>query len=135
MLIVDSSVWIDFFRQAHTEQVKILESALLREPVGVGDIMLCEVLQGIRDDAQFERVRRQLLKLTVWPVVGPYVAMRAASNYRALRRKGIAVRKTIDTLIATFCIEEDHVLLHNDADFDGFEQHLGLCVLRQVIGD
>jgi len=128
MLIVDTSVWIDFFADRDTREVQILDRAIDDESVGVGDLMLCEVLQGIRHDAQFREVRDKLLRLHVVRVVDMDIALKAAENYRSLRRRGITVRKTIDALIATFCIEKGHVLLHNDRDFDPFEEHLGLQV-------
>lgn len=130
MLIVDSSVWIDFFRGSQTPQTAILTAILPQQPIGIGDIMLCEVLQGIKANKQFEQVRQQLTQLDVLPVVSPEIAVQAARNYRTLRKKGITVRKTIDTLIATFCIENGHMLLHNDRDFDPFEEHLGLQVVQ-----
>ncbi len=130
MLMVDTSVWIDFFADRDTPEVQILDRAIDRESIGIGDLTLCEVLQGIRSDRQFRRVRAELLRLGVVPVVDADIALKAAQNYRSLRRRGITVRKIIDTLIATFCIEHGHVLLHNDHDFDPFEEHLGLRVLR-----
>jgi len=130
MLIVDASVWIDFFADRDTPEVELLDRALHREAVGVGDLTLCEILQGIRSDRQFRTVRRELLGLDVMPVVDTDIALKAAQNYRSLRRRGITIRKTMDALIATFCIEKGHVLLHNDRDFDPFEEHLGL----QVVG-
>jgi len=130
MLIVDSSVWIDYFADRDTPQVRILDEVLDGEQVGVGDLILCEVLQGIRDERQFETVRQQLLNLDILPVCDPHIAVQAARNYRRLRERGVTVRKTIDTLIATFCIEKGHRLLHNDRDFDPFEEYIGLQVLR-----
>ena len=130
MLIVDASVWIDFFADRDTPEVDLLDRALQREPVGVGDLTLCEVLQGIRSEEQFRRVRDELLRLGVIPVVDTDIALKAAQNYRSLRRRGITVRRTMDILIATFCIEHGHVLLHNDRDFDGFEEHLELRIAR-----
>jgi len=130
MLIVDTSVWVDYFADRDTPQVHILDGAFVREQVGVGDLILCEVLQGIRDEKQFELVRQQLLKLDVLPVCDPQIAVQAARNYRRLREMGITVRKTVDALIATFCIEKGHHLLHNDRDFDPFQQHLGLQVME-----
>ena len=130
MLIADSSVWIDYFADRDTPQVRILDEALDRESVGVGDIILCEVLQGIRHEQQFEAVRRQLLALHVFSMCDPHIAVQAARNYRHLRQQGITIRKTIDALIATACIERGHRLLHSDRDFDAFEQHLQLQVAR-----
>jgi len=129
MVIVDSSVWIDYLADRKTTQTIWLGQAT-EDAVGLTDLAMTEVLQGIRGDAAFESVRRQLLALEVIPAGGIDLAVASARNYRALRAKGVTVRKTIDCLIATFCILEGHVLLHSDRDFDPFEQHLGLRVVR-----
>lgn len=128
-VLVDTSVWIDFLRGALSHQVTLLEVSIRREQTVLGDLILCEVLQGIRDDSEFQAVRRHFEAFPVLPMVGKEIAIRSAVNYRALRAKGITVRKTIDCLIATFCIEHALDLLHNDRDFDHFEQ-LGLRVAR-----
>ena len=130
MLIADISVWIDFLRGAATPQTRTLFALIGEQAMGIGDIMVCEVLQGIRSEREFERVRQQLMALHVLEVVTPEIAIQAARNYRLLRRKGITIRTTIDTLIATFCISEGHQLLHADRDFDPFEEYLGLEVVR-----
>jgi hypothetical protein len=130
MVIVDSSVWLDVFAGRETDQIVALRELSPRQHLAVGDVMVCEVLQGIRDAKEFERVRKVLLSLEVLQIVDASLAVAAARNYRTLRRKGITVRGTIDCLIATFCIENGHVLLHNDRDLDAFERHLGLKVLR-----
>ena len=130
MVIVDSSVWVDVFNGRETPQVGFLRELSRREPIGVGDLMVCEVLQGFRSPRQFEQARDALLRLEVLDIGGVAIALAAAANYRELRRRGVTVRGTIDCLIATFCIEEGHVLLHSDRDFDAFEEHLGLRVLR-----
>jgi predicted nucleic acid-binding protein len=100
------------------------------QDVAAGDLMLCEVLQGARSPREFERIKRELLALDILPMAGAHSAVAAAHNYRDLRRRGITVRGAVDCLIATFCIENGHVLLHNDRDFDPFEKHLGLRVLH-----
>lgn len=131
MLIVDSSVWVDFFAGRETEQVRRLRALRPYGRVATGDLMVCEVLQGVRRGArEFEGIRRALLETTVLQVADPTIAVAAAQNYRQLRRRGITVRGTIDCLIATFCIEKGHVLLHNDRDFHPFEKQLGLKVLH-----
>jgi len=130
MVIVDASVWVDFFAGRQTPQVSLLRGVSPRERVGISDLTLCEVLQGVRDERESQRVRGILLTLPVLAVGGIKLAVAAATNYRALRQRGVTVRGTIDCLIATFCIERDHVLLHNDRDFDPFEEHLKLQVLR-----
>jgi len=128
MLVVDSTVWIDYFNGVETPQTNYLDSVLDHAPILVGDLILAEALQGFRKDASFEKARRALGKFMQSGMVSPELALQSARNYRFLRQNGVTVRKTIDSLIATFCIENDHELLHNDSDFDGYEQHLGLRV-------
>ncbi len=130
MIIADTSVWIDYFAGRPTLQALRLHDELLpSQRVGIGDLILCEVLQGIREENEFERVRQRLLVLQVLSVCDLDIAVQAARNYRYLRAQGITIRRTVDCLIATFCIERGHVLLHNDRDFDGFQEHLGLLVV------
>lgn len=128
MVIVDTTVWVDYLRGSSTPQTDWLDAALARERLGITDLILCEVLQGIRDPIEQRRTRRQLLALELYPCVGRVVALAAAENYRLLRERGITARKTIDCLIATFCIRHRHELLHNDRDFTPFVRHLGLRV-------
>ena len=128
--VLDTSVWIDFFRGTVTPEVRLLEQVIHQGQAIVGDLILCEILQGISDERQFDAVRNHLAAFPVLPMAGSYIAVQSAINYRSLRRRGYTVRKTIDCLIATFCIENDLALLHNDRDFDAFEQLLGLRVLR-----
>jgi hypothetical protein len=130
MTIVDSTVWVDHFNGTPTTQVNLLHEYLGSRELGIGDLILCEVLQGFRDDHEFVRARRALLHFPVFEMVGQRLAEKAAKNYRLLRKRGVTIRKTIDLLIATFVIEHGFVLLHNDTDFDPFEQELGL----QVVG-
>jgi hypothetical protein len=130
MVIVDSSVWIDALNGKMTPQTIWLSSALDREQVGLNSLILCEVLQGIRFDRRFREAEQRLRTLPVFPSLTLELAVVAAQNSRTLRRGGITVRKTIDCLIATFCIEEGHQLLHHDSDFDPFERHLGLRVVH-----
>ena len=130
MLVVDTSVWVDYFNGAENPQTNFLHSILDATPILIGDLILTEVLQGFRHDPDFEKVRRLLAKFTQANMVDTTLAIQSARNYRLLRQKGITVRKTIDSLIATYCIENEHELLHNDNDFDGYEKHLGLRVIH-----
>ena len=120
MILVDSSVWIDYFRGVKTVQTDRLDALLGTEPVAIGDLMLTEVLQGFTKDRDFEQALALLSALDVIEIGGRDVALQAARNYRALRARGITVRKTIDTLIATRCIMDGLPLLHSDRDFEGF---------------
>lgn len=128
MILVDSSVWIDYFRSADTPQVALLDSLLGRRPLAVGDLIAAEVLQGIRGEREFKWVKKTLDAFEHIDLAGYDLAVKASQNYRALRVMGIAVRKTIDTVIATRCIEDGLTLLHADRDFLPFSQHLGLKV-------
>jgi len=128
VILVDSSVWIDYFRGTITAQTEKLDSLLGREPVAIGDLILTEVLQGFDSERDFNDARKMLTSLTVVELGGQKIAIRAAENFRALRRLGVTPRKTIDTVIATRCIESGYDLLHDDRDFDPFAKHLGLRV-------
>jgi len=130
MLIVDSSVWVDYFNGVINEQTDYLHQIVDKTPILIGDLILAEVLQGFRDDTDFETARRIFGKFIQVQMVNPDLAVQSARNYRLLRYKGLTVRKTIDSLIATYCIENEHDLLHNDSDFDGYEKHLGLSVIH-----
>lgn len=130
MTIVDTTVWIDYFRGSSNPHTEWLDREVSRQRLGLTDIILCEMLQGIRDDASFERVRRNLSHFEIFDTGGEALAVTAAQNYRSLRRRGVTVRKTIDCLIATFCLVEGHALIHRDRDFDVFEKHLGLRVVH-----
>ena len=130
MLIVDSTVWIDYFNGLENPQTDYLDQMVDRTPILVGDLILTEVLQGFRDDSDFEKARRALSKYMQVEMVNPELALQSARNYRLVRRKGITVRKTIDSLIATYCIENEHDLLHHDNDFDGYEKYLKLRVVH-----
>lgn len=126
MILVDSSVWIDYFTGRVTTQTEMLDRLLGREPLAIGDLILTEVLRGFADDQDFNQARRLLLSLEVVELGGKEIAVQAAKNFRALRRLGVTVRKTIDTVIATRCIESGYQLLHSDRDFEPFARHLGL---------
>lgn len=130
MLLIDSTVWIDYFNGVSTPETDHLDSILGEEVILVGDIVLGEVLQGFRKDKDFEKAREAFGKFPQVSLLSPELAIRSAQNYRALRRRGITVRKTIDCFIATYCIETVTDLLHSDRDFDPFELHLGLQVVH-----
>jgi predicted nucleic acid-binding protein len=130
MVIVDTTVWIDYLRGTNNLEVRWLDRELQRQRLGLTDLILCEVLQGIRNKGTFEKVRADLLKFEVLDTGGVDVALAAAENYRRLRLGGYTIRRTIDCLIATFCLESAHALLHRDRDFDAFEKGLGLRVIH-----
>ena len=126
MILVDSSVWIDYFNGHSTPQVERLDQLLGTQPLALGDIILTEVLQGFRQDSDYATAKQLLTSLTVFQLINNELAIQSADNYRALRKRGITVRKTIVVIIATFCIENSHSLLFSDRDFMPFVQHLGL---------
>jgi predicted nucleic acid-binding protein len=129
MILVDSSVWIDYFNGAQTWQTDALDELLDRDVIAVGDLILAEVLQGFRSPKDYETAKRLLCNLHYVPLGGKDVALEAAANFRTLRAKGVTVRKTVDVFIATACIKNGWTLLHNDRDFEPFEKWLGLsCV-------
>ncbi|MFN5802251.1 MAG: PIN domain nuclease [Burkholderiales bacterium] len=125
MILVDSSVWVDYLRGKATHQTEKLDMLLGTEPLAIGDLILAEVLQGCMTDKEFNAVKRSLATLDFVVLGVEEVAVEAAKNFRKLRVKGITVRKTIDTIIATRCIVSGYRLLHNDKDFDVFEKYLG----------
>lgn len=129
MIVVDSSVWIAYFNGASARETDLLDQQLGRARIIVGDLILAEVLQGFRVERDYQAAKNLLLEFEVRSMVDPRSAIRAAESYRKLRRRGITVRKTIDALIAVYCIEHKLRLLHLDRDFDAFES-LGLKVLR-----
>lgn len=131
MILVDSSVWIDYFRGVATPQSDRLDALLGVEPLAVGDVILTEVLQGFTSERAFEQALRLMISLSVVEIGGSQIAIQAARNYRTLRARGVTVRKTIDTLIATRCIEDNHALLYSDRDFEPFVEHLGLQVVMR----
>jgi predicted nucleic acid-binding protein len=130
MVIVDSSVWIDYFNGRDIPEVAKLDRLLETELLGVGDLILTEVLQGFRQDKDYQTAKRLLTSLTVFEMLGAGMAIKSADNFRDLRKKGITVRKTIDVMIATFCIENGHELLFSDKDFTPFVEHLGLMTAK-----
>lgn len=130
MVIIDTTVWVDYLNGAATPEVEWLERESARQRLGLLDIMLCEVLQGLSNDVEAAKVLRHLRRFAVFETGGVDLAVAAAANYRALRMRGRTVRKTIDCIIATFCIVHDHALLHSDRDFDAFEEFLDLEVVH-----
>jgi predicted nucleic acid-binding protein len=130
VVIVDTTVWVDYFRGIRNPETDWLDAELDRQRLGLTDIILCEVLQGVHDDSAAADVERRLRKLEVFETGGVEFASEAARNYRVLRARGHTVRKTIDCLIATFCIRSGHSLLHRDRDFDPFETYLELSVIH-----
>jgi predicted nucleic acid-binding protein len=128
LILVDSSVWVDYFQGTVTAQTEMLDRLLGQQLLAIGDLILTEVLQGFDNQRDFNDVRKRLTSLMVVELGGQEIAIQAAKNFRALRRLGVTVRKTIDTVIATRCIESGYDLLHNDRDFDPFARHLGLRV-------
>jgi predicted nucleic acid-binding protein len=132
MTIVDTTVWIDYLRGVANPHTEWLDQQLDQQALGLTDLILSEVLQGIQEDSEFDRTRHELLKFQIFSTGGEDLAVASAKNYRLLRTHGCTVRKTIDCLIASFCLIEDHSLLHRDHDFDPFEKHLGLRVTRPL---
>jgi predicted nucleic acid-binding protein len=126
VILVDSSVWVDYFRGVDTAETDKLDTLLGVEQIMTGDLILTEVLQGFISEREFNQGRKLLASLPTIPLVGEEIVVRAARNFRKLRTRGITIRKTIDTLIATSCIEKEISLLYSDRDFDPFVQHLGL---------
>lgn len=133
MILVDSSVWIDYFRGRPTAQTDLLESLLDSQELAIGDLILTEVLQGCKLEKEFNEVRRLLGRLDLIVLGGRDIVVEAARNYRRLRRLGVTVRGTIDVVLATRCILSGHQLLHSDRDFDAFERHLGLQCVGSVV--
>jgi predicted nucleic acid-binding protein len=130
VILVDSSVWIDFFRNVDTAQAEWLDLHLGDETVLVGDLILAEVLRGFKEDRGFTEAKRLLGRLEQISLCGEDLAVEAARNYRRLRARSVTVRGTIDVIIATRCLVDDYRLLHSDRDFDPFEEHLGLRVVN-----
>jgi len=130
MVIVDTTVWIDYLAGRETPQVAWLETHLTAQRLGLLDLILCEILQGLETDRDAALVLRDLRRFALFKTGGSDLAVEAAHRYRQLRARGRTVRKTIDCLIATFCLRNAHALLHNDRDFDAFEEELGLTVVH-----
>jgi predicted nucleic acid-binding protein len=130
MIVADTSAWIDYVRGVDAPHTRLLDYELLHSRIVTGDIIIAEFLQGFREEKDYESAKLMMESLEYHDFLGKEMALRAASNYRLLRRKGVTVRKTIDVIIATFCVEHDFELIHNDRDFDEMEAVLGLRVRK-----
>ena len=130
MILVDSSVWIDYFNGNQTSQADWLDSSLGNTPIVIGNLILTEVLQGFQNDKDFKIAKDLLLSIPFMSMAGQSLALESATNYRYLRKKGVTVRKTIDIIIGTFCIQNQLILLHSDRDFDPMVQYLGLEIIN-----
>jgi predicted nucleic acid-binding protein len=127
VIVVDTSIWIDYLRGVASDRIEKLRTLMRRQPeLLIGDLILCEVLQGCRSEAEMTEVEAALREFAIVPLCTPDVAVTAAANYRLLRRRGVTIRTTIDMIIGTFCIERGHMLLHSDRDFEPMERILGL---------
>ncbi|NQT72049.1 MAG: PIN domain nuclease [Chloroflexi bacterium] len=128
MIIVDSSVWIDYFNGKETDQTNLLDASLGSTPIIMGDLILTEVLQGFQSNKDYENAKEMLLQMPFMAMGGLALSLESAMNYRHLRRKGVTVRKTIDVMIGTFCIHHQIPLLHDDRDFEPMVEFLGLQI-------
>jgi predicted nucleic acid-binding protein len=126
VIVVDISIWVDYFTGQTTRETEALDSLLGKQELLMGDLILTEVLQGFRHERHFQQALRLLQAFPVVTMLGPDMAVRSTNNYRTLRRRGVTVRKTIDVMIGTYCLAEDHALLCSDRDFHPMIQHLGL---------
>lgn len=126
MILVDTSVWIDYFKGVENPETDLLDASIINGSVAIGDLIFLEILQGIREDKDYRQTSESLLTLNQYEMLGRDMAIKSAENYRALRKKGITIRKTADVIIATFCIENQLPLLFLDRDFIPFVDHLGL---------
>ncbi len=130
MVLVDTSVWIDYFRGTETPQVFLLDGMLARDRIIIGDLIITELMQGFRYKKELAAISEIVNLLEYRDLVGREIAEKSAENYRYLRKKGATVRKTFDVIIGTFCIENDIYLLHDDRDFTPMEKYLGLKVIQ-----
>ena len=126
MIIVDTSVWIDYFNGIDTDETDILDGSLGKQEVAIGDLILLEILRGFRLDKDYNIAKKYLANIQQYSMLNPALALKAANNYRKLRKKGITIRKTADIIIATFCIQKKFPLLYTDRDFIPFSNHLKL---------
>ena len=126
MILVDSSVWIDYFNGQVTPETNKLDILLGVKPLGIGDLILTEVLRGFRSDLDYQTAKKLMLTLSIFEMLGTDMAIQSADNFSILRKRGITVRKTADVIIASYCIEHNYSLLFADKDFLPFVAHLGL---------
>lgn len=129
MVLIDSSVWIDYFNGVQTAHTDWLDASLGNIPIIIGDLILTEVLQGFQSDKDFKIAKDLLLNIPFMVMCSRSLSLQSAMNYRYLRKKGVTVRKTIDVIIGTFCIQNQFTLLHCDRDFDPMVKHLGLEII------
>lgn len=132
MVFVDTSVWVDFFNGVNSQEVQLLDQILDQQQIVTGDLILVELLQGFRHTRDFNQAKKLLDSLEYRDMSNKNLAYQSAQNYRSLRQKGVTIRKTIDVMIATFCIENHFELLHSDRDFDPMVKYLGLKVLKSA---
>ena len=132
MIVADTSAWIDYFNGVEALHVDILDYELLHNRIVIGDLIIAELLQGFREDKQYKIAKKLIDNLEYHDLGGKELAYKAADNFRKLRKKGITIRKTIDMLIGTFCIENDFELIHNDKDFEPLEKYLGLKIKNEM---
>ena len=126
MILVDSSVWIDYFNGVETTESTLLDEFLSTDTICIGDIILAEVLQGFKSDRDYKLAKEMLTELTIYRIMSPELALVGADNYRKLRKRGITIRRSVDNWIATFCIQNQIPLLFSDRDFTPYVKHLGL---------
>ena len=129
MVIVDTSAWIEYFKSGIPSVVEKVDRCLDQDLVGIGDLVYCELIQGIRSNRERRHVSALLLSLPQYEMVGFNIAQKAADNYRLLRSRGVTVRKTIDVIIGTFCVENGFQIVHSDSDFDLMSEHISLNIL------
>jgi predicted nucleic acid-binding protein len=132
MIVADTSAWIDYFNGVDAPHVEILDYELLHNRIIIGDLIIAELLQGFREDKHYKTARKLIDNLDYRDFGGREIAYKAAENFRKLRKKGITIRKTIDMLIGTFCIQNDFELIHNDKDFEALEKYLGLKIRKEI---
>ena len=126
MIIVDTSVWVDYFNGKLSKETDSLDTMLGNQEILIGDLILTEILQGFQEDRLFREAQSMLEAFPVVPMLGLALAIQSSTNYRKLRKRGVTVRKTIDVMIGTYCIEKRIPLLYADRDFDPLVRHLGL---------
>ena len=129
MIVADTSAWIDYFKGIDAQHTNALDYGIQNNIIITGDLIITEFLQGFKNDKDYSTAKKIMESLEYRDLVGKKIALKAAQNFRSLRSKGITVRKTIDVIIATFCIENNFPLIHNDRDFDPIEKYLGLVVI------
>ncbi|MCL2834330.1 MAG: PIN domain nuclease [Treponema sp.] len=130
MVVVDTTVWIDYIHGLETPHTDALDYELLHNQVITGDLLITEFLQGFRNDSDFEAAKKIMNSLIYFDMLGKEIALKSAVNFRLLRKQGITIRKTADIIIGTFCIENELPLLHSDRDYEPMERYLGLQIYK-----